>query len=416
MKRSISILVVTALVSTVLVPQPVQAINVGAGAAGFAIGALMGAAMASRGRYHGFVYRRRVPHYAAMPRNVVHCHHKRCREQHQADPQTPRSETVMTPPQNSDTPPVAVPALPIQSAIKRIPQFLPAPPASQGASGGHANGVPTVPPDQDTSPPFVTPKDSPLENAINSFLIRTRVSDSSTQPVGREQVIKALQSIYASVAVARLENLSAEGWTREVVQARILRRAEAMLPDAYADIAGKVQPVDVTLANLFNRAASSALPGALLEQEAVAFSISFKRFSDRLKPVAKQSLIPAAEQARAEAANEGSLRDIPKLLVNVDAEMDRTGFGLQGKLRARRILFDCVSQWALSQREGSPAAAAPDRPIYISETWAADIGSTCVRRIQSQFAPGFHLNPVPAGSVWTDQGPVLKGKQSEVTL
>ena len=83
-----------------------------------------------------------------------------------------------------------------------------------------------------------------------------------------------LNEAYASAAVARLEILPDEGWTREVLQAHVLRRAEDILAEFSANLTGDAQTRDQTLAQLFSRAASEALPSALTEQEAVAFSAS----------------------------------------------------------------------------------------------------------------------------------------------
>jgi hypothetical protein len=228
-----------------------------------------------------------------------------------------------------------------------------------------------------------------------------RLRETSAPSIERDKIVAAISAVYASATVSRLEALPNEGWTRDILQAHILRRAQAILQEFAADLRSGVQPREIVLAQLFTRAARESLPAALTEQEAVAFSTSWLRYSQKIgganAPADLRGLAQVQQIANTGADGNvvlaGLFQEADAIVLKVNQQGE--DWLLRGKLRARRIALDCVIE---------NAAAAPTS------------SALCLERVQAAFATSDKFGPVPAESVWTQQGPMFRGKKWEIAL
>jgi hypothetical protein len=246
----------------------------------------------------------------------------------------------------------------------------------------------TLPPPQqrETSPepplqpvvqpgPTTMPSSSPIGHELANF--NQRVTEAGAPAISRESMTAALQAVYSTTTVVKaLERLpSDEGWTRGILEAHILRRAEDLLPEFAGRLISGGAASDDAVKQLIARSADAALPSALTEQEAVAFSSSLTRFM-------KSNAASGSSEAAA-----GLPEEVTDLFNEVDAAVAHTDLGLRGKLRGRRIVLDCVTQ---SKVETSPGA---------------ECGSRAVAQISGP------VEPTPAQAVWTQDGPMLNGQK-----
>ena len=216
-----------------------------------------------------------------------------------------------------------------------VPIFLPPrPPLAPHGEGPSPEPAHIPPADGQVVKTVLSPSTSSFEAEIGNF--NNRVAEVGAPAIDREKIVATLNEAYASAAVARLEILPDEGWTREILQAHVLRCAEDILAEFSANLAGDAKTRDQALTQLFSRAASEALPSALTEQEAVAFSASLKRYAQsRTSASETRGLGVAAAQVATAADADEVDADAATLLDAVDTQFQRPDLGLRGKLRAR---------------------------------------------------------------------------------
>ncbi len=289
-----------------------------------------------------------------------------------------------------------------QTATKSL-DVPPAPPAGGGAAPyqppaflpHRPEAVIPAPPESPAEPvqqarPETPPPPPPPPVGHELAIFNDRVAESRVPPIPQEIVTAALQAAYSSTTVAKtLERLpSDEGWTPDVIEAHILRRAEQLLPEFAARLIARGPANDDTLKELIARSAEDALPSALTEQEAVAFSSSLDRFM----------------KAKAGAGSPDSAEGLPKEVTDsfseVDAAVAKTDLGLRGKLRGRRIVLDCFAQPKLQSSAGALGATA-----------SPDADEECGNRAIAQISGPSQLEPAPAQAIWTQDGPMLNGQK-----
>ena len=140
-----------------------------------------------------------------------------------------------------------------------VPIFLPPrPPLAPHSEGPSPEPAHLPAADGQVVKTVLSPSTSSFEAEIGNF--NNRVAEVGAPAIDREKIVATLNEAYASAAVARLEILPDEGWTREILQAHVLRRAEDILAEFSANLAGDAKTRDQTLTQLFRRAASEALP------------------------------------------------------------------------------------------------------------------------------------------------------------
>jgi hypothetical protein len=220
--------------------------------------------------------------------------------------------------------------------------------------------------------PAPAPSSSPVGHELANF--NQRVTEAGAPAISRESVTAALQAVYSTTTVVQaLERLpSDEGWTQDILEAHILRRAEGLLPEFAGRLISGGPASDEAVKQLIARSADAALPSALTEQEAVAFSSSLTRFM----------------KANA-AAGDGLPEEVTDLFNEVDAAVAHTDLGLRGKLRGRRIVLDCFTQSKLE----------------------ANAGAQCGTRAVAVISGPGQFEPTPAQAIWTQDGPMLNGQK-----
>jgi len=289
-----------------------------------------------------------------------------------------------------------------------VPIFLPPrPPLAPHGEGPSPEPAHIPPADGQVVKMVLSPSTSSFEAEIGNF--NNRVAEVGAPAIDREKIVATLNEAYASAAVARLEILPDEGWTREILQAHVLRRAEDILAEFSANLAGDAKTRDQTLAQLFSRAASEALPSALTEQEAVAFSASLKRYAQsRISASETRGLGVAAAQVVTAADADEVDADAATLLDAVDTQFQRPDLGLRGKLRARRIVLDC-----LTESKAKPATPAAN-PAVVPTSF--DGRPDCADRVRAEFSAPSKMAPAPSEAVWTQQGPIFRGQKWQMAL
>jgi hypothetical protein len=235
---------------------------------------------------------------------------------------------------------------------------------------------PTVEPVVEPAP-APTPSASPVGHELANF--NQRVTEAGAPAISRESVTAALQAVYTTTTVVQaLERLpSDEGWTQDILEAHILRRAEGLLPEFAGRLKSGEPASDEAVKQLIARSADAALPSALTEQEAVAFSSSLTRF------------IKANAASGSAEAGDGLPEEVTDLFNEVDAAVAHTDLGLRGKLRGRRIVLDCFTQSKLE----------------------ANGGAQCGSRAVAVISGPSQFEPTPAQAIWTQDGPMLNGQK-----
>lgn len=263
-----------------------------------------------------------------------------------------------------------------------------------------------------------------IDGGIDAFVLDLRRTANVT--LDRTSVARVLDDSYAAGQIARLEGaFAADGWSREVLELRMLRVARASLPRYVQEFGRSGDTQLAALRRIFDAAGAEALATAMLEQEATAFSASLRRYAEALsKPGAEPPKLPLTavdvrglsrdEQVQIPSP-ESSLAMLPLLLTSLDREIERRGLGLRGKLRARTIMLDCLTEEALAGAGASPPAAGTGLPggadvQYAVTTPLKRSGEACNERLWSYFGKVDRLQPTPAEAVWTASGPVLDGR------
>jgi hypothetical protein len=316
-------------------------------------------------------------HQRHTPANAPSAERRQVREQGPVKP----SESAAKSPEPA--PPAEGATAPYQQ-----PTFLPHRAEEAPSPPPHRESLPE-PPAPGPTPPHIPPS-SPFDPELAIF--NEKVTESGAPPIRRERLTAALKAAFSSTTgAAALERLpSDEGWTQDILEAHILRRAETLLPEFAAGLNAGGTANDDTVKQLIARSADAALPSALTEQEAVAFSSSLARF---MKANAGEGGQPDTE---------GLPKEVTDVFVEVDDAVARTDLGLRGKLRGRRIVLDCVAQ---SKLNGSAGAHAP--APNISDGSDPQCGSRAIAQISG---PG-QFGPAPAQAVWTQDGPMLNGQK-----
>jgi hypothetical protein len=265
------------------------------------------------------------------------------------------------------------------------PTFLPPRPEQAAAPPPVQREAEPEPPVQPVvQPPAPTPSPSPFDRELANF--NQRVTEAGAPPINREAVTAALLAVYSSTTVAKaLERLpSDEGWTQDILEAHILRRAEALLPEFAGRLISGGAASNDAVNQLIAHSAEAALPSALTEQEAVAFSSSLTRF------------MKASAGAEDSEDSAGLPKEVTDQFNEVDTAVAHTDLGLRGKLRGRRIVLDCFAQSKQETGAGQVSGA---------QGADAECGSRAVAQISGQF------EPAPAQAIWTQEGPMLNGQK-----
>jgi hypothetical protein len=139
---------------------------------------------------------------------------------------------------------------------------------------------------------------------------------------------------------------------------------------------------DQATVKLFDRAAGDVLLVALTEQEAAAFSASWNRY---LKSAANAGATGTSDVLPIGAADQ---------LKIIDEAVDARGLGLRGKLRARRLLLDCLAR--STPRETQAAGQAES--------------SECSPSVKMQIASMQRITLVSAETALNGEGPAGIGQ------
>ena len=117
--------------------------------------------------------------------------------------------------------------------------------------------------------------------------------------------------------------------------------------------------------------------------------------------------VAAAQVSTAADADEVDA-DAATLLDAIDAQFQRPDLGLRGKLRARRIGLDC-----LTEANAQPATPAASSAVVPTSFYGRP---DCADRVRAEFAAPSKMAPAPSEAVWTQQGPIFRGQKWQMAL